>query len=141
MFDALGLPAPALAREAYTLDEFIAELAGPGGPFRAVDVHKRRVRYTIGGCTSEVTDVTADGIPTRTIAIESKDAAAVVAAVRSMGLADYLNTRLRQGPRRAARRDAAALRRDRRRHQLHQVPRRASVPRTAPGGPSSTGPR
>ncbi len=92
VFDTLGLPAPALAREAYTIEELIADLGGPGGPFRAVDVHKRRVRYTIGGCTSEVTDVTADGIPTRTIAIESTDAAAVVEAVRWMGLADYVNT-------------------------------------------------
>ena len=92
VFDTLGLPAPALAREAYTIDELIADLGGPGGPFRAVDVHKRRVRYTIGGCSSEVTDVTADGIPTRTIAIESTDAAAVVEAVSWMGLADYVNT-------------------------------------------------
>jgi exopolyphosphatase/guanosine-5'-triphosphate,3'-diphosphate pyrophosphatase len=92
VFAAIGLPAPGLVRETYTVEQLVADLAGPGGPFRAVDVHKRRVRYVIGGCTAEVTDVTADGVPTRTIAIESEDAAAVVAAVASMGLADYLNT-------------------------------------------------
>ena len=48
-------------------------------------VHKRRVRYTVGGCTAEVSDVVADGEATRTIAIESEDAAAVVAAVRVVG--------------------------------------------------------
>ena len=55
-------------------------------------MHKRRVRYVVGGCTSEVSEVIADGQPIRTIAIESEDAEAVVAAVRSVGLKDYLNT-------------------------------------------------
>ena len=56
------------------------------GVLRAVRVHKRRVRYVVGGCTSEVSDVVVDGTPSRTIAIESEDAAAVVAAVASVGL-------------------------------------------------------
>ena len=55
------------------------------------------MRYKVGGCTSEVTDVTADGIPTRTIAIESEDAAAVVAAVKAIGLWDYVNTSYGKG--------------------------------------------
>ena len=80
-----------LARDTYTLDQFVAELAGPAG-IRGVDVHKRRVRYTVNGCTSEVSDVVADGHATRTIAIESEDAAAVIEAVRSVGLGDYVNT-------------------------------------------------
>ena len=91
VFDALRLATPPLTREAYTLDQFAAELAVPSG-IRAVAVHKRRVRYKVGGCTSEVTDVVADGRPTRTIAIESEDAAAVLAAVRSVGLGGYRNT-------------------------------------------------
>jgi exopolyphosphatase/guanosine-5'-triphosphate,3'-diphosphate pyrophosphatase len=91
VFEALRLPTPALGRDGYTLDQFVTELAGPSA-LRAVHVHKRRVRYTVGGCTSEVSDVVADGRATRTIAIESEDAAAVIAAVRSVGLGDYLNT-------------------------------------------------
>jgi exopolyphosphatase/guanosine-5'-triphosphate,3'-diphosphate pyrophosphatase len=39
-----------------------------------------------------VTDIVADGHEIRTVAIESEDAAAVIAAVRSVGLADYVNT-------------------------------------------------
>jgi exopolyphosphatase / guanosine-5'-triphosphate,3'-diphosphate pyrophosphatase len=97
VFDALKLTAPALARDAYTLDQFIEELATPTGALRAVRVHKRRVRYTVGGCTAEVSEVIADGRPTRTIAIESEDAAAVVAAVRSVGLEDYRNTSYPRG--------------------------------------------
>ncbi len=91
VFASLRLPAPALARDAYTLGEFVDDLVTPSGTLRAVDVHKRRVRYTVGGCTSEVSDVTVDGMPTRTIAIESEDAAAVIAAVRSVGLGGYRN--------------------------------------------------
>ena len=45
--------------------------------------------------------MTVDGTPTRTIAIESEDAAAVIAAVRSVGLGGYRNIEL---PGRPARR-------------------------------------
>ena len=64
---------------------------------RAVNVHKRRVRYVVGGCTAEVSEVVADGRPTRTVAIESEDAAAVVAAVRSVGLGGFVNTSYPRG--------------------------------------------
>jgi exopolyphosphatase/guanosine-5'-triphosphate,3'-diphosphate pyrophosphatase len=95
-FAALELKPPTLSRDAYTLDQFVAELATPAG-IRAVDVRKRRVRYKVNGCTSEVTDVVADGKPTRTIAIESEDASAVVEGVRSVGLGDYLNVSYPKG--------------------------------------------
>ncbi|HPA79473.1 MAG TPA: hypothetical protein PLS95_01565 [Thermoanaerobaculales bacterium] len=87
---ALGVSAPA-GREAFALDELIAELARPGRGVRAVEVHKRRLRYTINGCMSEMTEVVADGVPVRTVAIESEDAVRVVAAVREMGLAGRPN--------------------------------------------------
>ncbi len=95
-FRALDLDPPAMARESYTYDEFIAELAAPGG-LRPVAVHKRRVRHVINGCTSEVTDVTADGIPARSLAIESEDEQAVIDAVGSVGLGDYVNTSYQRG--------------------------------------------
>ena len=96
LFGALSMDAPALERDAYTLDQFLAELA-PDAGLRPAYVHKRRVRYVVGGCTSEVSEVTVEGHPTRTIAIESEDAAAVVAAVKGVGLADYLNTSYGKG--------------------------------------------
>jgi exopolyphosphatase/guanosine-5'-triphosphate,3'-diphosphate pyrophosphatase len=91
VFAALRVAPPALARSDYSLDQFLAELAMPRG-LRPAEVHKRRVRYTVGGCTSEVTELRAEGKSTRSIAIESEDAAAVVAAVASVGLRGYLNT-------------------------------------------------
>ena len=94
---ALGLPVPAAIRASYTLDEFIAQFAAPGGAVREVKVHKRRTRYTVGGCMAELSDVVANGKPTRTIAVESEDAAAVIRAVRELGLGGYTNTSYLRG--------------------------------------------
>ena len=41
---------------------------------------------------AELSDVVANGKPTRTIAVESEDAAAVIRAVRELGLGGYRNT-------------------------------------------------
>jgi exopolyphosphatase/guanosine-5'-triphosphate,3'-diphosphate pyrophosphatase len=86
---ALGVAVPAALGDAVSLEQLAAGLAERG--VRAIAVHKRRVRYTVDGCTSEVTDVVADGKPVRTIAIESEDAAGVLGAVRAMGLAGFEN--------------------------------------------------
>ena len=86
VFEALRLDPPPLQRASYDLAQFIDELAVPSGRIRAISVQKRRVRYTVGGCMAELSDVVADGKPTRTLAVESEDAAAVVALVRSLGL-------------------------------------------------------
>jgi exopolyphosphatase/guanosine-5'-triphosphate,3'-diphosphate pyrophosphatase len=95
--EALRLDVPELPRDAYTLEQFLDELVAPAGTVRLVRIHKLRNRYTVGGCMAELTDVVADGRPVRTIAVESEDAAAVVAAVRSLGLGDYLNTSYPKG--------------------------------------------
>ena len=97
VFEALHLDPPALRRASYSLEEFIDELAVPGGRIRAISVHKRRTRYAVGGCMAELSEVVADGKPTRTVAVESEDAAAVVAAVRSLGMGSYLNTSYPRG--------------------------------------------
>ena len=90
VLEALGVRAPSLARESYTLDQFVNELAEPGG-LRSVEVHKKRVRYKINGCTSEMTEVVADGKKTRTVALELEDAARVIATVRDLGLDRFPN--------------------------------------------------
>ncbi|MGA9163366.1 MAG: hypothetical protein WBZ31_02835 [Thiobacillus sp.] len=97
VFESLQLPLPAMSRASYTLDEFIEAFAQPGGAIRRVNVHKRRVRYTVGGCTAEFSDVVANGKPTRTIAVESTDAEAVIRAVRDLGLGGYTNTSYPRG--------------------------------------------
>ncbi|QXW28125.1 hypothetical protein KXJ75_15080 [Aeromonas sanarellii] len=97
VLEALWLPVPTLVRESYTLDEFIGQFAAPGGTVRAVRVHKRRVRYTVDGCMAELSEVVADGKSTRTLAVESEDAAGVMRVVRGLGLEGYTNTSYPRG--------------------------------------------
>jgi exopolyphosphatase/guanosine-5'-triphosphate,3'-diphosphate pyrophosphatase len=92
VFDALGVLAPPLTRDAYSLERFLAELVEPSGAVRAVRVHKRRQRYTLAGCMAEVADLEVDGRGARTIAVESQDPSAVMAAVRGLGLDGRVNT-------------------------------------------------
>jgi exopolyphosphatase/guanosine-5'-triphosphate,3'-diphosphate pyrophosphatase len=86
--EALGLAMPTLERESYTLDEMAALL---GGSVRELEIGKRRVRGSIGGCMAEIAAVTAGGETTRTFAIESEDADAVVSALGDLGLSDAPN--------------------------------------------------
>jgi exopolyphosphatase / guanosine-5'-triphosphate,3'-diphosphate pyrophosphatase len=92
VFQALAVVPPSLTRDAYTLDQFLAELVGPSGAVWVVRVHKRRVRYRLGGCMAETAEVEADGRTQRTVAIESEDPSAVMAAVRGVGLDTHVNT-------------------------------------------------
>jgi exopolyphosphatase/guanosine-5'-triphosphate,3'-diphosphate pyrophosphatase len=87
---ALGVSVPS-SRDANSLDPLLAELGAPGRGVRAVQVHKRRLRSTVNGCMAETTEVVVDGVPVRTVAIESEDAGRVIEAVRQMGLSGFAN--------------------------------------------------
>ena len=97
VLEALRLPVPPLLKPQYSLDDFIGAFAAPGSAIRAVKVRKRRVRHTVNGCMAEVSEVEADGRTTRTVAVESEDAVAVVNAVRSLGFTGYTNTSYPKG--------------------------------------------
>jgi exopolyphosphatase/guanosine-5'-triphosphate,3'-diphosphate pyrophosphatase len=97
VFDALGVLAPPLTRDAYSLDQFLAELVEPSDAVRVVRVHKRRQRYTLANCMAEVADLEVDGRVARTIAVESEDPSAVIAAVRRLGLDGQVNTSYPRG--------------------------------------------
>jgi len=97
VFELQKLAAPASSRTRWSVEDFIDDFAHPGGPLRAVRVHKKRVRYAIDRCTLELSDVVADGQSTRTLAVESEDAAAVVALVRAMGHWGWVNTNYPRG--------------------------------------------
>ena len=94
--DALRIDGLDVDQGGYTVDRIVDFLASSGS-VRPVQVHKHRVRYTVGGCSAELSNVTADGRSIRTLAIESEDGAAVSAAVRSVGLAGYINTSYPRG--------------------------------------------
>jgi exopolyphosphatase/guanosine-5'-triphosphate,3'-diphosphate pyrophosphatase len=95
--DALGVLPPPLTRDAYTLDQFLDELVEPSGAVRAVRVHKQRRRYRLANCMAEVADLEVDGQDARTVAVESEDPVAVMAAVRSLGLDGQVNTSYPRG--------------------------------------------
>ena len=97
VFSALGVVPPPLARADYSLDQFVKELAEPGQRLRVVNVHKKRTRYKIDGCMSEMTDVVADGRKIRTVAIESEDPARVTATARKFGLDKFPNINYPRG--------------------------------------------
>jgi exopolyphosphatase/guanosine-5'-triphosphate,3'-diphosphate pyrophosphatase len=89
---ALRLDMPSTTKASTTLAEFLEAFTGTKTGIRAVKVHKRRARFTIGKCTAELSQVLADGRPTQTVAVETEDAPAVLAAVRELGLEGYVNT-------------------------------------------------
>jgi exopolyphosphatase/guanosine-5'-triphosphate,3'-diphosphate pyrophosphatase len=81
--EALAVRIP-LERSSYSVDELFDELAGP--ELRPIDVHKRRVHYTVAGAMAELSELSVGGETTRTIAIESEDPALVTVAVHELGL-------------------------------------------------------
>src|SRR5262249_43186813 len=84
-------------RDEYTLEQIQAELTRPSRGVRAVPVRKRRQRYTVDECLAELTDLIADGHPTRIVAMEFEDPAIVLAAVREMGLGRFENVSYPRG--------------------------------------------
>ncbi|HEY7756255.1 MAG TPA: Ppx/GppA family phosphatase [Actinomycetota bacterium] len=97
VFEALGLDPPRPPEGVDTLERLIERVSQQEGTVRIANVHKVRTRSTLMGCMAELADVTVDGRATRTIAIESEDAAAVIAAVRALGLDGYVNTSYPRG--------------------------------------------
>jgi exopolyphosphatase/guanosine-5'-triphosphate,3'-diphosphate pyrophosphatase len=97
VLEALGAGSRPLARPGYTLDELLDDVARPNGELLAVGVRKRRNRYAVGGCMAELTELETEHGATRTIAVESADAAAVIAAVRDLGLASRPNVNMARG--------------------------------------------
>ena len=106
--------------------ELIAEVVAPRTDLLAVKVHKRRAHYTVSGCMVERSELRTDHGDTRTICLESEDPARVIDALRGAraALASQCERAARaQGD---GRDRCAALRRDRRRHELGQVPDRGA---------------
>jgi len=94
---SLGVAPTPLARDIYTVDDFIADVVEPAATLRAVRVHKHREHFLLDGCMAELTDLRFDGRETRTIAIESEDPALVTAAVGKAGMGSLENVSLPRG--------------------------------------------
>src|SRR5262245_46855967 len=74
VLSTLGVTAaPPLARDRYTQEELESEIVRPSAGLRVVHVHKRRAHYVVDGCMVELTEIRADDVATRTLALESPD--------------------------------------------------------------------
>jgi exopolyphosphatase/guanosine-5'-triphosphate,3'-diphosphate pyrophosphatase len=76
---ALGIAAAAPTADGVSREAFQAIVDG-SARVRTAPVHKRRVRYTIGGCMAERSEVDVAGHPTLTVAVESDDRRAGIGA-------------------------------------------------------------
>lgn len=91
LFQAFAVPLPALARPAYSLTQCLEELIAPQADLRVVHVAKERHGFLIDGCIVEIAEVTFDGMPFRTVAVEQEDPRLVIETVRSLALDGYEN--------------------------------------------------
>ena len=96
VLDALGVAIP-LRRDHYTLDQLLTDVIGPSVDMRALQVHKHRRHYTVGGCMLELSEIRTFRGTTQTIAIESPDPELVSRTVDSLGLAGRPNVCLARG--------------------------------------------
>jgi len=91
VFRAWKAPLPALRKGAYGYEEFLRELVEPHPDLRMVAVDKERHGFMVNGCIVEIAELKFDGRPTRTVAVEMEDPAAVIRTVRELGLDGFEN--------------------------------------------------
>ena len=86
VFPNLGLSPPTLERSAYTLSEFLEDVVRAEPRITIVDVSKTRCQFNIGACAAEYAQVTFNGLPRETVAMESVDPEAVLRLVRQLNI-------------------------------------------------------
>jgi exopolyphosphatase / guanosine-5'-triphosphate,3'-diphosphate pyrophosphatase len=96
VFPSLELPPPDLPKSAYELDEFLDHVAGADERLAVVGVRKTRYQFRIGACAAEYAQITIDGVPRDTVAVESVDPDAVLQLVRELGITDTNTSYIRE---------------------------------------------
>ncbi len=91
VFKFFKVDVPEFKKDVYSFDEFLEELIKPCKKLKAIDVTKVRHIYNINECIVEIAEVTGDGKPTRTVAVEQEDPKKVVETVESLGLKGFEN--------------------------------------------------
>jgi len=69
-----------------SLEDFIAKIIDPNPDLKAVGVFKKRYGYMINEAVVELADLTIDGKPIRTTAVEHADEELVISVVKDLGL-------------------------------------------------------
>ncbi len=91
VYKAFNIPLPYLQKDEYSYREYLDELIKPAEELEIVDVFKKRYGYTINDCIVEIAEVTFNGQPIKTIAVEHPDPELVINTVKELGLIDYEN--------------------------------------------------
>lgn len=100
-FKAWALPTPALARDTYTLDQFLAEVAAPHPALHVAKVRKARRGFTFGGCTAEFASVVVDSHACASFCLEHENPMLIMAALKELRLASQANINYPEGLKRA----------------------------------------
>jgi exopolyphosphatase/guanosine-5'-triphosphate,3'-diphosphate pyrophosphatase len=94
---ALGVTPGDLGSGSFTLDELLSSLVRPNPSLTAVEVHKRRSHFRVGGCMTEVSEISVGGRSARTVAVEDEDPALVSATLQVLSLSDLPNVCVARG--------------------------------------------
>ncbi len=86
VFPALEVSPPTLSKSSYQLDEFLEDVMAPIRDLKVVHVRKIRHQFAIGACAAEFAQITMNGVPRETVAVESVDADAVLNLVKELGV-------------------------------------------------------
>jgi exopolyphosphatase / guanosine-5'-triphosphate,3'-diphosphate pyrophosphatase len=96
VFPSLELPSPVLGKSKYTLDEFLGDVMRAESRVTIVDVSKTRYQFSIGACAAEYAQITLNGVPRDTVAVESVDPDAVLKLVEDLGVTDANTSYIRE---------------------------------------------
>lgn len=91
LFPALGLSETELGRSTYSCRDLLDEVVWPRQDVWRACVWKRRFRFAIDACPTEIDEVLINGAAICSVAVESKDADAVLAVMDKLGLCAYEN--------------------------------------------------
>jgi exopolyphosphatase/guanosine-5'-triphosphate,3'-diphosphate pyrophosphatase len=96
LFDGLAVASPTLGETEFALPA-LRDLVVATPELHIVGLHKHRVRHRVDDCMVELTDFRLEPEATRTIAIESPDAALVLATITRLGLEGRRNINVARG--------------------------------------------
>lgn len=97
LFEAWGLPAPSLAREAYSEAQFVEEVISPCPDLVPVETALDIDDFTLDGTRCQLARVTAPGTRVETFSVEHEDPALVVQALGALGLDSRRNISVPMG--------------------------------------------
>ena len=92
VYRAWAITPPPAGHASWTLATFLDDVLQKDHSLTLVAVTKSRRHTSVEGCLVEIADVTFDGLPTRTIAVEHADRERVWQAVEALGLSGRENT-------------------------------------------------